>query len=483
MSPRPRRRRTGGAPLSTVGQDRSDSVTVAPLVRRRIRDDLVEHAPAGWARIVVEATGASGMTSTRLSVITADGDDSHDGVVPDDTLELISDLRDDCYREGRGTWYNATFTVDVADEDLRVELDYDNPPMGGVRDPAKPDSEDDAADDGDATIELLLDDHELYPRDPEQLPDWHPLALEARSPQLFVNAVRDQLLASAPEGWQQLTMTVSSAMYYSETTITTVMDDGTTSSAAGPRLDGRLVFAARRAHLNRHGRPWYTATITLTAGGDVAAEFDDANPPFGGLWSADNPDGDAHPEMLRSEHQRVHTGTLDHLPDWHPARTRPWGVSIYWLEMLRLCAVDAAPEGWRHLVLDVEGAGHTVRVRLHDIGGENPAADYAAAFEADAESIDIVNDFRFNTHVYAPVPGTWYSARFMIDQPDHPDRILIDELDFTTRPFTKIPRHGDDPDSDEHRELLLDDHWRHPREPADLPSWHPALAAGDGSTT
>ncbi|SDU76827.1 hypothetical protein SAMN04488563_5329 [Jiangella alkaliphila] len=74
------------------------------------------------------------------------------------------------------------------------------------------------------------------------------------------------------------------------------------------------------------------------------------------------------------------------------------------------------------------------------------------------------------------MPGTWYSARFVMDQPDNPDRILVDELDFTTRPFTKVPRAGDDPDSDEHRDLLLHDQWRHPRERHELPAWHPSLA-------
>lgn len=179
--------------------------------------------------------------------------------------------------------------------------------------------------------------------------------------------------------------------------------------------------------------------------------------------------------MLRSEHQRLYVGDVDQLPAWHPARTRPWGVSIYWLEMLRLCAVDTAPPDWRHLVLDVEAAYPTVRARLRDIAGASPDADYAAVFEADDESIKIVNEARFNVYVYAPVPGTWYSARFVMDQPKHPDRILAAELDFTTRPFTKIPRPSDDPDSDEHRELLLTDHWRHPREREDLPSWHPAV--------
>jgi hypothetical protein len=91
-------------------------------------------------------------------------------------------------------------------------------------------------------------------------------------------------------------------------------------------MNGRLVRAVRAvraAHLARHGRPWYNATITLTSAVAVAAEFNDENPPFGGLWSADNPAGGAHPEMLRAEHERLYTGDLDQLPAWHPAYTRP----------------------------------------------------------------------------------------------------------------------------------------------------------------
>ncbi|SDT37002.1 hypothetical protein [Jiangella sp. DSM 45060] len=450
-------------------QHPGEPVALDAEVGDALQESLEAVAPGGWRRLVLSVSAGANNIESELSAFVDGGDEPRS--VACDVFDLVEELRHDHFRQGAGTWYNATFSLERGGQ-LVATFDFDYPPFGGMHDPAEA-SEDE--EEGDADDFQLIEDHRVYPRVLDRLPAWHPVALEARSPAPLIEAAQAAMLAAAPAGWRQLTMAMSAAMYYTETTITTVMPDGTTHSAAGPRMNGRLVRAARAAHLARHGRPWYTATITLTPDGDATATFDHENPPFGGLWSADNPAGDAHPEMLRAEHERLYTGDLDQLPAWHPAHTRPWGVSIYWLDMLSQCAEDAAPDGWRHLVLDVEAAYPTVRVRLRDIAGENPDTDYAAAYEADAESVKITNEARFNVHVYAPVPGTWYSARFVMDQPDHPDRILVDELDFTTRPFTKIPRPGDDPDSDEHRDLLRHDQWRHPRERHELPAWHPSL--------
>jgi hypothetical protein len=85
----------------------------------------------------------------------------------------LAELCEEMYAERTGTWYNATFHLS-AGGDIAGEFDYDNPPYGGL-------ASDDPASEGEADPGLLLEDHELYPRDDEHLPTWHP-AHEIQAP-------------------------------------------------------------------------------------------------------------------------------------------------------------------------------------------------------------------------------------------------------------------------------------------------------------
>src|SRR5690606_38019350 len=140
-----------------------------------------------------------------------------------------------------------------------------------------------------------------------------------------------------------MSMSISAAMYYTEATITTVTESGTTTTLVTNVLDPQVVASSRRVHLARTGLPWYTAEVISPPDDRAYVEFRSDLPPFGGLWSADNPAGDAHPEMLRSEQMTAYPADPDDLPAWHPSRTRTLPVSILRLEVVRLGVEEVLP--------------------------------------------------------------------------------------------------------------------------------------------
>ena len=127
-----------------------------PELLTKIGQAMAQSAPAGWQRISLRATGVSSMMETALTVTLDGGAIDRTGSIVDEGDEACEDLRVASYQPGKGTWYTATFTLD-RDGRLAADFDYDNPPFDGNADP-----------------ELLRDDQEDFPRDPEQLPAWHP---------------------------------------------------------------------------------------------------------------------------------------------------------------------------------------------------------------------------------------------------------------------------------------------------------------------
>ncbi len=449
-----------GEPEVAIDRHPGKPVTLDPALRRRLTSALIWSAPAHAKHIVVRVSAVASMIEASMTAQLYDGT-SCDGDVSDDVIDLIEEIRDDSFRTGVGTWYHARFALHSIDPPIAV-FDHKSPPRMLYEDEFEP------ADD-----EVMLADHRVFPRDVEHLPAWHPAYLEAHYPQPLVDAAVAYLRRDAPPGWRQLTMTISAAIYYTESTITTVTTDETTTTLVENVLDPRVVSASRRVHLARHGCPWYTAEVTLAVDGEVAVSFDDHRAPFGGLWSTDHPAGDAHPEMLRIEQERIYVADVERLPAWHPSRARAQPVHIRWLEAMRLGVMAVVPSTWQHLVIELECLNQTVRASIRDLAA--PEHDYGHAFEADEESVNSVNILRRDAAMSAEPPGSWYSARFVMDQPDHPHRIVVDDLDFHTQPFTKISRAGDDLVSNAHHELMLADHRRYPRENADLPAWHPQL--------
>lgn len=125
---------------------------------------MVAIAPAGWRRLTVHATAAATMTSvTTVAELTGNTPPAHP-VMGTDGVLAVADLRQSMYRKGTGTWYNATITLDASGK-ITADFDYEMAPFGGLAGNVA---------DGGAEPELLLADQELYPRDSEALPRWHP---------------------------------------------------------------------------------------------------------------------------------------------------------------------------------------------------------------------------------------------------------------------------------------------------------------------
>ena len=110
-----------------------------------------------WRSSTLSITAASTLLGADLSIERPDGSVDRSRGVEDEVLDWCDELRDVMYTEGDGTWYNATVTV-TADGQIETTFDNDNPPF----------NREDVPDD------LLIQDHEEYPRNPDRLPAWHP---------------------------------------------------------------------------------------------------------------------------------------------------------------------------------------------------------------------------------------------------------------------------------------------------------------------
>ncbi|MFC7621219.1 hypothetical protein [Microlunatus sp. GCM10028923] len=119
----------------------------------------VDQAPPGWTwiTIVIDAMGDSARVD---SVAHTDESETPFNLGGPGGLACL-DLREAMYRPKVGTWYRAHFRIDVSGQ-LASDFDYDSRPY-------------DAEEEGSADVrDVLLHDHEMYPRDKEHLPDWHP---------------------------------------------------------------------------------------------------------------------------------------------------------------------------------------------------------------------------------------------------------------------------------------------------------------------
>jgi hypothetical protein len=129
-----------------------------PLLTQ-IGQSATANPPKGWAAIKVTVTGLGPMTRAN-GTVTVDGVEQY-LELDFDCLDAADDLRDIMYVEHTGTWYRAVFTV-TPDGEIATDFDYNAKPY---------DLEDEGT---EPIIDLLLDDHERYPRDLKHLPDWHP---------------------------------------------------------------------------------------------------------------------------------------------------------------------------------------------------------------------------------------------------------------------------------------------------------------------
>lgn len=132
------------------------SLTQHPEFLERIGKAMARSVEGDWNRLTLAFSAVHSMSGSEFSIEIGDGKSPRKRLVEDEADEACEELREVMYEPGTGTWYNARFTL-TPDGSLESEFDYDNPPFGG-----------------DADDALLVDDQEKLPRDPENLPAWHP---------------------------------------------------------------------------------------------------------------------------------------------------------------------------------------------------------------------------------------------------------------------------------------------------------------------
>lgn len=124
------------------------------------------------------------------------------------------------------------------------------------------------------------------------------------------------MLRGAPEGWREIRLHVSGAGAMTGTELEIVMADGQSDRSRGLDSDGSIACdQLREAMYKLDVGTWYNATLTIDQSKQVIAEFDYDNPPF---------KGDATDELLL-EDQEDFPRDAEHLPAWHPARSRQLG--------------------------------------------------------------------------------------------------------------------------------------------------------------
>lgn len=135
------------------------------------------------------------------------------------------------------------------------------------------------------------------------------------------------------------------------------------------------------------------------------------------------------------------------------------------LQAVGRAMVDAAPDGWRRITLDVMAASDAV-----DTGIEVELADGTTSDEdvlLELEGIDAVDDLRRS--MYEPGRGTWYLATVTVTSDGQVDATF----DYDHAPYGGV-KDGSPGGGNADPALLLADHQRYPRDPEHLPSWHPA---------
>lgn len=121
-----------------------------------IGQSMARSAPEGWQLVEIRLTAAGPMTGTTAKATKADGSVDRKFTLDHDGQDAAAQLRSEMYQPDKGTWYNADLTL-TRDGQFNADFDYDNPPF-----------------EGDADVDLLLEDQQRFPRAAEHMPPWHP---------------------------------------------------------------------------------------------------------------------------------------------------------------------------------------------------------------------------------------------------------------------------------------------------------------------
>ncbi|SDT37571.1 hypothetical protein SAMN04515669_3776 [Jiangella sp. DSM 45060] len=444
-----------------------------------------------WTRLVLNVTGAGDGLAMLLTVEHADGTWSRQWTpirVESGDADAVRKVRQDMARPGKGTWYNAIFTLDSGTATPRAELDYDTPPFGRRWDSTG----------GVWPVdELLVDDHKLFPREEDRLPAWHPVRGDDRQPipqpvmtrQLEeplnhspFNWIKQFMLGMATKAdspnqlhvrapWSKVTLVVSAAGRSVEAKATVVRPDGAVDSPRVAEYHQQLVARLRevRRLTTRQGRgAWFNATFVVDhSDGELRTDYDYENPP-------------AHvesPSLLKSymhDDQEMFPRDREHMPEWHPGSIDP--PPVLQLDgprheiddpLLKLgyAVVDRMPvedDWWSKIVLRITAAADTVRTSVVATFQEDDTPEDRHFYLPGLEDACL----ELRQSMYDHNTGAWYAAIITIERP----RLNMGRwYDYEAPPFAGFwgPQEW---------ELIQRDHEMYPREVDELPDWHPAYA-------
>ncbi|MDQ3579753.1 MAG: hypothetical protein M3443_19595, partial [Actinomycetota bacterium] len=114
---------------------------------------LLRAAPTGWASLAA-GYRAIGRYTEVTGRVTYDSGATDDLAVAPEIVGLFARLRAGMYREGRGTWFNARYTLD---KPSAYNLEYDRDEPQWINPPPPP---------------AYADELRTFPRDEENVPEW-----------------------------------------------------------------------------------------------------------------------------------------------------------------------------------------------------------------------------------------------------------------------------------------------------------------------
>lgn len=114
---------------------------------------MLRAAPEDWERVTIDYRAVGRYSEVDGEIVYADEEIS-EWPVPPDIAALFARLRAGMYREGRGTWFNATYRLDHPSS-YNLDYDRDEPEW---RQPPPP--------------QAYADDLQTFPRTGDNIPEW-----------------------------------------------------------------------------------------------------------------------------------------------------------------------------------------------------------------------------------------------------------------------------------------------------------------------
>ncbi|SDT36932.1 hypothetical protein [Jiangella sp. DSM 45060] len=141
----------------------------------QLRGALLAASPGPWYRLILDVRAVADVIKTRLVTKIDRWDYDISAELDEHGIQLMQAIRASAYRTrpAKGAWYAAQFAL-ANPRMIAATLDYDAPPSWDFPDLPQEDSpatSEDVAPTPDVDADLVRRDHEMYPRDPNHLPE------------------------------------------------------------------------------------------------------------------------------------------------------------------------------------------------------------------------------------------------------------------------------------------------------------------------